>query len=173
MSAYFWHANLKGASFNGVDLRAVDFTRANLARADFTKTTITDSQLRSALSIRDAQLPNGTLGRDPNLLNNGYADCNTSVRNSWQVREGDIAIENFGRNKSDCRFVSLQSNVRAIMSQRVSLINNWNSDLWTESQAVLRARMTKGVKILTRGIRDNHTLIDQVFLSEMSYIHEL
>ncbi|CAF1662594.1 unnamed protein product, partial [Rotaria magnacalcarata] len=79
----FSHANAKSAAFYRANLTDVDFSFANLYNADFADTQITDSELWSALSIRDALLPNGTIARDPNLIKNGEADCNISLVDHW------------------------------------------------------------------------------------------
>ncbi|CAF4192822.1 unnamed protein product, partial [Rotaria sp. Silwood2] len=69
--------NIKASHTNFADARCMDanlsmsiFSHVNaknavFSNADFINTNITDSQLRSILSIRDARLPNGTLGHDP------------------------------------------------------------------------------------------------------------
>ena len=133
-SAYLCNANLKGVSFDGANLRKVNFTHANLAQADFFNTKITDNQLRGALSIRDARLPNGSLGRDPNLVRNGYADCNMFVRNNWQVPDGDVTTIQSQADQNDCRFVSRFSSVEASMWQRIDLTYLWNSAFWSKSR---------------------------------------
>jgi uncharacterized protein YjbI with pentapeptide repeats len=50
----FSGAHLKGSSFHLAKLSKANFSLANLCEADFTNTTITDDQLQSALSIRNA-----------------------------------------------------------------------------------------------------------------------
>ena len=117
----FLSANVKGASFTGAHLCNVDFSRANLAHVDFTNATITNTQLERALSIRGARLPDGTHGRDPNLVKNAYANCTTSVRDDWQVQMDDIVTDTFRANQSRCRFVARPTNTGATMLQRISL----------------------------------------------------
>ena len=165
-SACFWNANLKGTSFRGAKLNDANFTLANLAQADFTGSQITDSQLHSALSIRDARLPNGSLGRDPNLLVNGYADCNTFVQTNWYVREGVVDTVIFNNNSSNCRFVARSPDLRTAMSQSINLTNVWNPIVWTRSGAGLLAQMADGVSVQIIGMSSNRTVLGQKSLSE-------
>ena len=163
----FFNANLKNATFNGAILSYVDFSRANLAQADLFNTRLRDSQLQSALSIRGARLPNGSLGRDPNLLRNGHADCNMSVHTNWQVREGDVATIQSPTGQNGCHFVSQPSNIEASMWQRINLTNLWDSNLWDKSRALLFARLGNGVSIQISGESANGTVLGQARLSEI------
>ena len=155
----FWHANAKGASFHGADLRTADFSRANLKQADFTNTSITDRQLLSALSIRDARLPNGTLARDPNFLKNGCADCNTSVRQNWQIREGNVVATSSGTDPSHCHFAAQASDRETAMLQRINLTAVWDATFWSYTKAVLLARMGNEVSVQIGGISNTGRVI--------------
>ena len=162
----FWRADLYNVSFHGVDLRTVDFSRANLQRVDFTNASITDRQLRSALSIRNARLPNGTLGRDPNLLKNGHADCNTSVHQHWQVREGGVVATSSGRGPRYCHFAAQASNTEAMMSQRISLADIWSSYFGGSPEAVLLARLAGNVSVQITGISNTGQVMNRQILRE-------
>ena len=157
----FWNANLKGAVFKNADLTKVNFTGANLRNADFTNTTITNKQLQSARSIRNAKLPNGTLGRARNLIKNGDANCNTTSLHPWHVQNGSIALVTSKKNSSDCQFV-LQSNlIGATMSQRINLTNVWDSTLWTDSDVELHLYNSSGVSIELNGHDKDGTIIQK------------
>lgn len=166
----FVHANAKGALFIGANLTNVNFSFANLRMANFTNTLITDSQLQSALSIRDAQLPNGRLGRDPNLIKNGHASCNISVANNWQLQHGNITAVTLDTDPSNCQFASQSDVVEAIMSQKINLTLFWNTTYWKYCRVSLFARMTTGVIIQLRGMTNNRKVLDQSFLSRLKYI---
>ena len=149
-------------------MRGADFNRANLAGADFYKAEITDSQLQSAVSIQNARLPNGSLAHDPNLLANGYADCDTPVQNSWQVLEGVVVTIKSETDQSGCYFVSRSANTKAIMTQYINLTDIWDSSVWTESKAVLQGWVTVGVSIQMNAKGDNDTVLGHALLSEMN-----
>ncbi|CAF4987214.1 unnamed protein product, partial [Rotaria sp. Silwood1] len=120
-----------------------------------------DSQLRSAISIRDARLPNWTHGRDSNLVKNGYANCNISLLGIWHIHIGIIVIQTFENDSGDCHF-TLQSNLnKAIMSQRIDLASVWDPDAWLWAAAILSARITNGVHIQMIGLCSNGTIVDQ------------
>ncbi|CAF4261060.1 unnamed protein product [Rotaria sp. Silwood2] len=107
--------------------------------ADFTGTNITDGQLRSALSIHGARLPNGTLSHDTNLLNNSQADCNISLVDSWTLKTGNVTTMMSDKNNTNCQFTLQSLAIGATMLQRVNLLNKWDSKSWPYSQAVLSA----------------------------------
>ena len=164
----FLSANTKRASFTGARLCNVDFSRANLAHVDFTNATISNTHLESALSIRGARLPDGTRGRDPNLVKNGHADCTASVRDNWQVQMGDVATDTFRANQSRCRFVARPTNTGATMLQRISLAGIWDSTVWTKSEAILLARLTDGVSVQISGRTSTGDVLDKQILGKTS-----
>ena len=157
----FAQANLKGARFSNVILETVHFTGANLHRTEFSKTLITDEQLKSALSIRDTQLFNGKLARDPNLIKNGYANCNSPLTDSWLLWTGRVIPMKTTENSNSCHFVLQSLNMGAIMLQRVKLSNIWNSYLWPYSHAALNAQMGVGVSIQLSGINNIGKILDR------------
>jgi uncharacterized protein YjbI with pentapeptide repeats len=162
----FWHANLWGAIFHNADLTKTNFSLANLLEADLTNTTVTGSQLQGALSIYNAKLPNGTLGRSQNLVKNGDANCNISLADHWQVRNGNIAVVASKENRSECQF-SLQSvAIEAIMSQRIDLVGIWDSSIWTHSSVEFQAHMSSGVSIELSGRSSNGTVINKQIASK-------
>jgi uncharacterized protein YjbI with pentapeptide repeats len=163
----FNYANLKNASFRGAALNGTNFSFANLQKADFTNTTITDSQLWSALSIRDAKLPNGTLGHGHNLVKNGDADCNITLAQDWRVQNGSIAVAATEKSRNDCQF-SLQSLATgAVMSQRVVLAQFWDSSIWTNSTVELQVHMSNGVLIELSGTISNGTVLNKTVASKL------
>ncbi|CAF1527352.1 unnamed protein product [Adineta ricciae] len=164
----FRHANAKDTQFYRSNLDAVDFNRANLQKANFTKTNITKSQLRSALSIQNAQLPDETLGRDLNLIDNGPATCNSSLLGKWKLITGKIVrmISNIDNN---CVFILQSFDNKALMLQHINLSQVWDSHLWPYSQAILFIQMTNGVSIQLSGISKNGKIINQ---RNLSFIEE-
>jgi uncharacterized protein YjbI with pentapeptide repeats len=161
----FWNANLKNVSFQNADLTSVNFSGANLWNADFTNTTITDSQLQNALSIQNAKLPNGTLGRGENLIKNGDANCNIKSLHPWRVQNGSIAVVASEENPNNCQFV-LQSNViGATMSQRIDLLNIWDSTLWQYSEFELHLNKSSGVSIELNGLSNNGAVLHKKIYS--------
>jgi hypothetical protein len=139
---------------------------ANLENTDFTNSTIADNQLQSALSIRNAKLPNGTLGLGRNLVKNGDTNCNISLVNHWQVEIGNIAVVVFKNDRNQCRF-SLQSiTTGAIMSQRIFLVDIWNSSFWTRSSVELQAQISSAVSIELISKTSNKTVVDRRIASK-------
>ena len=162
----FINSNIKRAIFKGADLTNVDFHGANLHKADFTDSSISDNQLHSALSIQDTILPNGTRCQDKNLINNGQADCNIPLVDSWKLERGDVTVEMLEKNTSNCRFNFKPRATEAIMLQRVNLSEKWDSSSWPYSHAILSARMSIGVSILLKGINTNGVVSGRQTLSE-------
>ena len=163
----FWRANAKGASFNGANLLDVDFSRANLQEADLTNTGITDGQLLSALSIRDARLPNGTLGRDRSLIENGHADCRQSPYPHWQWQTGQIIPVVSGADLTECHFTVPANTTEASMSQRIDLTRVWDSTFWVSSRAVLYARMAGTVSVQMSATNSSGSVLDKKILSKI------
>ena len=157
----FWRANVKGTRFISTNLKMVNFSLANLQKTEFSKTLITDKQLKSALSIRNARLSNKTLGRDRNLIENGNADCNSSITDSWLLQTGTVILTRSTKNKNKCHFTLQSLDTGAIMLQRVKLSDSWKSDFWPYSHAVLNAQMGIGVSIQMRGLNNIGKILDQ------------
>jgi hypothetical protein len=162
----FINSNVKRAIFRGADLTNVDFRGANLHKADFTDTNISDNQLHSALSIQDTVLPNGTRSQDKNLINNGQANCNISLVDSWELVRGNITIQMSEKNNTNCQFTLKSFPTGAIMLQRVNLSERWDLSSWPYSQAILSARMSMAVSIQLKGINTYGVVSGRETLSE-------
>ena len=135
------------SSFHRAELKNANFSFTILLEVDLTNTTVTDDQLQSALSIRNTKLPNGTLARRRNWIQNGNPNCNTSVIDHWHVINGSIIVVSSKENRSKCHF-SLQSpRTEAMMSQRIGLRHIWDSNFWTNAYVELQAHMSSGVSI--------------------------
>ena len=139
--------------------------------ADFTDTNISDKQLRSALSIQDALLPNGTRAQDKNLINNGQADCNIPLIDSWELERDAVTVELSNKNNNtNCQFTLKSLATEATMVQRVNLSEKWDSSSWPYSQAILSARMSVGVSIQLKGVNTYGTVSGRQTLSEFQCI---
>jgi uncharacterized protein YjbI with pentapeptide repeats len=161
----FRYANLKNSSFHSAIWTEANFSLANLQNTDFTNSTITDSQLQSALSIQNAKLPNGTLGLGRNLVKNGDANCNISLADHWQVENGTVGIVATTKDPSQCQFGLQSVATGAIMSQRIALIGIWDS-FWLTSNVELQAQMSNGVSIELISKNNNGTVYDRQIASE-------
>ena len=166
----FRHANLREAQFNKAVLEMVNFSGANLHLADLNGTSITAEQLKSALSIRDARLPNGSLGRDPNLIINGHADCNRSLNQDWVVESGIIDIKKFSSENTDCVFALQSDATEAMMRQEMNLSSVWESDLWPYSRVLLSVRMNGSVSVELNGYDTIGQMVAQIQTSMLSII---
>jgi len=165
----FSYANLKDSSFYGAALSDANFSLANLEKADFANTTITDGQLQSALSIRNAKLPNGTLGQGRNLVKNGDANCNISLVEHWKVQNGSITVMPSQEDGSQCQFTLQSLATEAIMSQRIDLVGIWDSSFWWYSNVELQAHMSNGVSIELSGKNSMGTVLDKDITSQFKY----
>ena len=143
----FSEASLIGSSFYDAKLRGANFSLANLRGVNFTNSTITDDQLQSALSIRDAILPNGTLGRSRNWIQNGNPNYNTFLVDHWHVQNGNITVVFSKKNRSKCHFSLQPPTTKAMMSQRIDLRHIWDSNFWKYAFAELQADISSGVSI--------------------------
>lgn len=173
--AVFTGANLKGSSFYGSRLSSSNFYLASLEEADFTNTTITDSQLQSALSIRNAKLPNGTLGQSRNLIKNGDANCNISLVSHWKVQNGNIVVMPSKKDRGECQFTLQSIATVAIMSQRIDLVGIWNSSFWRKSSVELQAHMSSSASIELSGKNSNGIVVNKRTASNLSvsYINDI
>jgi uncharacterized protein YjbI with pentapeptide repeats len=155
----FMDANLKNASFQNANLTQVNFTLANLWNADLTNTTITDDQLYSALSIRNAKLPNGTLGHVRNLIRNGKANCETRLVDPWDVPNDHIVVKASNENLNDCQFVLKSDINEATMWQRISLADVWDPTIWAYSNVELHLSRSSGVSFELNGLDSDGTIL--------------
>ncbi len=155
----FMDANLKNASFQNANLTQVNFTLANLWNADLTNTTITDDQLHSALSIRNAKLPNGTLGHARNLIRNGKANCNTRLIDPWHVSNDTILVNTSTENLNNCQFVLKSDINEATMWQRISLADVWDPIIWAYSNVELHLSRSSGISFELNGLDSNGTIL--------------
>ncbi|CAF3646530.1 unnamed protein product [Rotaria socialis] len=162
----FRHSNIKHASFKDAKLNNVDFFRANLYKADFSAAEIEDSNLQSALSTQDVLKDGETIFHDSNLLNDGQYDCNISLDNSWILQTGHVTKIMSNKSNLSCRFTLQLRTERATMLQRVDLSNKWDSSIWPNSQAVLRAHMSDGVSMQLKGIKRNYSVSAKEILVE-------
>ncbi|CAF3357720.1 unnamed protein product [Rotaria socialis] len=160
----FWYSNLKYAVFHEAYLNQVNFSRANLYESDFTGTNITEKELKDALSIEDAALLNGTTAHDENLINEGQADCNISYISGWTLSNGNVTPVISNKSNSNCQFTLQSLSTGATMYQRVNLSDKWDSNFWAHSEAVLSAKMSTGVSIELRGIKENNIVFSMEIL---------
>lgn len=132
-NASFRHAVLLGSNFENANVQDVDFTRALLAGV-----RITPGQLETALSIANATLPDGKIGKNKNLLKNGHAQCvdvNGTI-SDWIIT-GDVITDGDQIN-NDCLFLAGAAD--AILQQTLDisrynrLISNGEGQVYIEMQ---------------------------------------
>ncbi|CAF4106811.1 unnamed protein product [Rotaria magnacalcarata] len=161
----FSHSNLKDATFKQATLSQVNFSRANLYKTNFTGANMAKSELDNTLSIQDAILTNGIRGHDENLISNGQADCNISHISGWTVSNGNITSVISNSSNSNCQFTFQSLSTGATMYQRVNLSDKWDSNFWPYSQAVLSAKMSVGISMELKGIKNDHSVSSKETLS--------
>ena len=110
----FINATLVNVNFDGVSLKFVNLANANLTGAS----NLTDKQLRSALSLRNTILPNGTRASDIPIISNGDANCNKSITMNWQIDYGTVEIQKDPDNSANCRFIFTD---KTQISQRIKV----------------------------------------------------
>ena len=112
--ASFRYAVLPGANFENADVQNVDFTRAVLAGVN-----ISAGQLDVVLSITNAILPDGSTGKNKNLLQNANAQCTdiNSTISHWTA-SGSV-FTNGNPSSNDCAFQARAAN--ATLQQTVQL----------------------------------------------------
>ena len=166
----FSHANAKGTFFSySRNLITVNFSNTNLQKAEFAGSEFTENQLKSAISIRDTVLSNRTLGRDPNLIDNGKADCNSSLLGKWHLKAGNVTSMMSDKNRSNCFFVLQSYGIGAVMRQSVKLVDIWDVHLWSYSHAVLNAQIGSNVSIQLSGISSSGKVLNQRNSSKFKY----
>ena len=131
--ASFRHAVLLGTNFENANVQDIDFTRALLAGA-----RITPGQLETALSIANATLPDGRMGKNKNLLKNGHAECvdmNGTI-SDWNIT-GDV-ITNGDQINNDCLFLAKAADTTLHQTVDISrynrLIANGEGQVYIEMQ---------------------------------------
>ena len=152
----FTGADFKNSIFKNAKLTKSDFVSANFRNVDFSDAVLTSDQLQNALSIRNVRLPNGTLRYRENWLRNGEADCNRISLDYWRIDTGNVAVMLF--NDSQCHFAVRST---AMMSQRISVKDIWDSSFWRYSFVDFEAEMSDGVSIDLLGRNRNGTIISQ------------
>ena len=163
----FSEVNARDAIFTSADLTGVQFHLTNLLKADFTNATVNENQLNNALSIRDAMLPNSTIARYPNLIQNGEANCNISLVENWKLQSGEIMSK--VENNNNCHFVLQSLNSGAVMSQILNVPSTCNSDFWTHCQVFVRANMGSNVFIQLRELNASKQILNQLSLGNDTY----
>ncbi|CAF3757715.1 unnamed protein product [Rotaria sp. Silwood1] len=106
----FRRASLIEASFSLSDLTESDFSESNLNQSKY----LTQIQLNQAFSISKAILPDGSIGKNINLIRNGNPTCDGSMMmniSQWIVPvQGSIIIVP-QVNDSNCVFQATTSNI--------------------------------------------------------------
>ena len=160
----FTYADLKNSVFHNAQLTDSNFTFSQIRIVDFSGAAINDQQFQSMLSICDARLPNGTFEYRENLIKYGDADCNRSLIDPWRIDNGSIAMMLF--NDSQCHFSAQSTTTSALMSQRISLRDSWDSSFWKISFVELEAQMSGHVSVDLFGKSRNGTIVNNHSISK-------
>lgn len=128
----FRYATLFGTSFENADVQNVDFTGAFLAGVN-----ITQGQLDVVLSIAHAILPDGSKGKNKNLIKNSQAPCinmNDTIISGWTTYENILIIGD--QFNTECAFqaTNVNANLQQIIDIRFyeRLIKNGQSKVYIE-----------------------------------------
>ncbi|UJR23035.1 hypothetical protein I4U23_026061 [Adineta vaga] len=139
---FLW-ADLSSSSFRNAFLAGTNFENANVQNVDFTDakligTGISQGQLDVALSIANTILPDGSRGRNKNLVNNSDAQCvGTNRTTPFWINSGDVFTVEVA-SSANCLFEGRQRN--ATLQQRVDirhyerLIEQGRSKVYIEMQ---------------------------------------
>jgi hypothetical protein len=114
-------SNLRYASLIEVDFTLADLTGSDFSNANFNRSKgLTEDQLDTVFSISGAILPNGTIGKNKNLIKHGHPLCTNStitMNISEWIISSQISVINTNNN---CAFQSKTSNLTT-MSQSVHI----------------------------------------------------
>ena len=147
--ASFRDAPLFGTNFENADVRDVDFTRARLSGVNITR-----AQLDTVLSITNATLPDGSKGKNKNLVQNSQAQCsdiNGTISN-WTVN-GNVFISG-NELTNDCAFQA--GTINATLQQSVyinryqGLLKNGQGVVYIEMQDKTTAILNPSVYMRVR-----------------------
>jgi uncharacterized protein YjbI with pentapeptide repeats len=147
--ASFRYAVLPGANFENANVLDVDFTRALLAGV-----RITPGQLDVALSITNATLPDGSTGKNKNLVQNSQAQCsdiNGTISN-WTLN-GNVFISG-NELANDCAFQA--GTINATLQQSIDirryqgLVKNGQGHVYIEMQDKTNAILNPSVYMRVR-----------------------
>jgi uncharacterized protein YjbI with pentapeptide repeats len=122
-NANFENAHVFGTTFESASLRNVNFNNTYTAVVDFggadlRGAIITDDQLHDARSIFEAMLPNGTFGRNENLVINGDAEQNCLSSKSNQTIIGWTQMTHAG--SASVKTMSVNSSLSQIAAEEWS-----------------------------------------------------
>lgn len=122
--ARFEYANLHQATFRSAYLTGVSFDSANVYETDFTRAyligaNITAGQLDLALSIAYASLPDGSIGRNKNLIKKASANCTDNDGNIFQWTSTGRVVAEQNETTKQCVFQGLS--VNSTLEQRLSI----------------------------------------------------
>jgi uncharacterized protein YjbI with pentapeptide repeats len=145
----FRYAVLPGARFENANVYNVDFTRALLAGA-----YLTAGQLDVVLSITNATLPDGSTGKNKNLVKNSQAQCSdiNGTISDW-ITNGNI-FTNGNQLNNDCAFQA--GTINATLQQFIDirryqgLIKNGQGYVYIEMQDKTTAILNPSVYMLVR-----------------------
>ena len=120
----FQYANLFQASFRSAYLTHVNFDAANVFEADFTRayligTNITAGQLDLALSIAYATLPDGSFGKNKNLIQKTSGQCTDASDNILHWTSTGRVIVYGNQSNNECIFQGLT--VNSTLTQRLDI----------------------------------------------------
>ncbi|CAF0939130.1 unnamed protein product [Rotaria sordida] len=140
----FQWADLTDASFRNTFLGGANFENANVVNVDFTganliSVKITPGQLNVVLSIAQAILPDGSKGKNRNLVHNGNASCTgiSGTIANWNSN-GDVFTKQDEFSTDECVFQARKIN--ATLQQTIDvrryerLIENGRSKIYLEMQ---------------------------------------
>ena len=124
VDSIFQWADLRLASFRWAQLNGANFDSANVLDADFSRAVliganISPGQLSSALSIANALLPDGTLGKNVNLIRKDdgqCADVNGTIL-SWMST--GLVIASGNQSSEGCTFQA--KTINATLQQTIEI----------------------------------------------------
>ena len=163
-------SNAKRASFVAVKFINVSFFNVNFYKVDLRQTTITNIQLNDVLSIQDAELPDGKLASDRNLITDNHTYCNICQSDIWFLKNSTINTALSNNSINNCHFAIQSHNAKATVLKTIILSNTWDSAAWSYSKAILRVRMNFSATIELKGINGNHLVINHEMLGKLQHI---
>ena len=182
--AFLTHCMLAQTKWTKSDLFGANLSRSNLTAAS----DLTDDQFISAVSIHNAYLPNGTMGRkDPSLIKHGSAICNTTFvyqsdfitngANIWRSLDGKhIIIRPLHNNSHDCVYALAPTGPRPISMHQVMPLNKYYPNLIAKKLVLVLSARFGNLTIVSlqiskgNGVAHYHSLSKNTLIRLLEYI---
>lgn len=154
----FSYSSLKRARFSSrSNWLQINFYRANLQESLLDNKYFNNLSRLNNAHVDGAQSSDFKL-RDPNLISKPPGQCYSTISDKWESNVNDkVPVY---QDNHDCQFILNSNAKQAVLSQKISLDDNWNRTLWPISYAVLDANVSNNVKVELIGVNNMGRVIN-------------